>query len=460
MALKLYNTLTRQKEEFVPIKGKKVGLYTCGPTVYNFAHIGNLRAYIFADILKRTLEYNGYSVLQVMNITDVDDKTIRDSKFKYPQMEPLAALKKFTKEYEGYFWEDLKKLNINKPTKITPATKYIREMQKLVHNIYQAGFAYVKDGSVYFDLRKYSAEHHYGELLNIDLTGFKAGARVDADEYEKENIQDFVLWKGEKEGEPSWRFKLAGKNLPGRPGWHIECSAMGETELGCPFDIHIGGVDLKFPHHENEIAQSVVGYDVARPVNYWLHSEHILVDGQKMAKRLNNFYTLQDLEKKGFNSLAYRYLCLSVNYNKKLNFSWQALTGAENSLANLSEIIASYNQPKTGCPEFESDFLKALNDDLNIPKCLSVMWDLIKSGHSNSAKKKTLLKFDEVLGLGLAKIKKEKVVISNTIKKLANERLAARQNKDWKKSDELRKEIEKLGFIIEDSKDGYQIRKK
>lgn len=286
----LYNTLTRKKEEFRPIKDNEIGLYTCGPTVYNYAHIGNLRSYIFADILVRTLRYNlgEEKVKWVMNITDVDDKTIRDSKIKYPDLPSMEALQKFTKEYEEYFWQDMQSLNVKTPDIITHATdqKYIAGMQELVKNIVDKGYGYIKEGSVYFDVQKFAKNHKYGNLINLDMAGFKAGTRVDADEYEKENVQDFVLWKGYKEGEPVWEFDLNGEKLPGRPGWHIECSAMGELELGCPFDIHTGGIDLKFPHHENEIAQSVVGYNCEQPINYWLHNEHLLVDGQRMGKKI------------------------------------------------------------------------------------------------------------------------------------------------------------------------------
>ena len=302
----LYNTLTRKKEEFKPIKKDKVGLYTCGPTVYNYAHIGNLRSFVFADLLVRILKYNygEKNVKWVMNITDVDDKTIRDSKIKYPDLSHMEALKKFTAEFEEYFWRDLSKLNILKPDSITHAadTVYIKKMQDLVKNIFVSGYAYVKDGSVYFDVGKYSQKYKYGVLVDIDVSKMKSGVRIDDDEYEKENIQDFVLWKGQKEDEPSWEFEFDGQKLPGRPGWHIECSAMGQAELGMPFDIHTGGVDLKFPHHENEIHQSVIGYKTEKPVNYWLHNEYLLVDGKKMGKRFNNFYTIKDLEEKNINS--------------------------------------------------------------------------------------------------------------------------------------------------------------
>jgi len=321
--IKFFNTLTRQKEEFIPLKDNQAGIYTCGPTVYNAAHIGNLRSFVFADILQRALKYNGLEVNWIMNITDVDDKTIRDSEIKYPEMEPMQALLKFTREYEKIFWQDLEKLNIEKPNKIPRATEFIAQMQDLIVKIIEADFAYEKDGSFYFDVKKYSQNHKYGQLVNLDLSQLKTGTRALSDEYEKDNLQDFVLWKTTKEKEPSWDFEFKNKNYPGRPGWHIECSAMSKEYLGIPFDIHTGGIDLKFPHHENEIAQSVSGYKADKLANFFLHNEHILVDNEKMSKSKNNFFTLEDVENKKFNPLAFRYFCLNSHYRSKLNFTWQ-----------------------------------------------------------------------------------------------------------------------------------------
>jgi len=477
MTLKFFNTLTRQEEDFRSLRGKRVGMYTCGPTVYNYAHIGNLRSYVFADILKRVLDYNGFKVKQVMNITDVDDKTIRDSRAKYPELDPMAALKKFTAEYENYFWADLKKLNIEMPQKITHATEYIKEMQKLVKRIFKAGFGYIKEGSAYFDLQKYiKSGHKYGNLINIDFSGFKAGARGDADEYEKENVRDFVLWKGRKDCEPAWDFKLNGENLPGRPGWHIECSAMGEAELGCPFDIHTGGIDLKFPHHENEIAQSAAGYGADRPVNFWLHNEHLLIDGQRMGKRFNNFYTVKDLEAKGFGPLAYRYLCLQTHYGKPMNFTWEALQAAGKGLDNLKQLAIKNYQSKIKIgkidEEFKERFLAAVDDNLNLAEGLAILQEVLKSDLAAGEKLATILDFDRVLGLGfndLSPVIEENVAIRDQIdltllpreiKELAGERLVARQNKDWARSDELRVQIEAAGFAVEDEKSGYKIKKK
>jgi len=473
--LYLYNTLTRKKEEFSPIKKGEVGLYTCGPTVYNYAHIGNLRSYVFADLLVRTLKYNygEKNVKWVMNITDVDDKTIRDSKIKYPDLSPMEALKKFTSEFEECFWQDLKKLNINMPdaTPHAASDNYIKVQKELVKKIFAAGYAYVKDGSVYFDVIKYSKKYKYGLLVDLDVSKLKSDERIDKDEYEKDNVQDFVLWKGEKEGEPSWEFELDGEKLPGRPGWHIECSAMGEAELGMPFDIHTGGIDLKFPHHENEIHQSVIGYQCAKPVNYWLHNEHLLVDGQRMGKRFNNFYTIKDLEAKNINPLAYRFLCLQTGYGKVMNFTWEGLEAAENGLKHLyNQFRELYfwpenngkNNIKTGeekiNEKFNNDFIEAINDDLNLSQALAVAQELLKSNLTQEEKYATILKFDEVLGLNFKRFISEE--LDNEAKELIKERDNARKEKSYQLADELRSKLEKLGYIVEDTKDGQRVYKK
>jgi cysteinyl-tRNA synthetase len=457
MMLKFYNTLSRSKEEFKPLNSAEVGLYTCGPTVYNFAHIGNLRAYMFADVLKKVLLYNNFQVKHIMNLTDVDDKTIKNSKLEFPEMDPMLALKKFTTRYSEAFLQDLEKLNIAPASFYSKATDYVKEMQELILKIADQGYAYEAGGSVYFDLQKYLANYNYGYLINLDLDNFKKGARVDLDEYEKENIQDFVLWKGQKAGEPFWDFTFLEQNLPGRPGWHIECSAMAKELLGMPFDIHTGGIDLKFPHHEDEIAQNIVGYQIEKPINYWLHNDFILVDGQKMSKSLGNVYSLIDLEQKNISPLAYRYLVLQTHYRSQLNFTWDSLGSAQNGLDNLYNIIRDWNEEeKVGCAEYEARFLEAINDDLDTPKALAIMHELIKDQDVVIGdKKKTLLKFDEVFGLSLGEIKK--VEIPQAVLDLAEQREQARQNKDWKKSDELRGEILKLGFEIEDGKEGFKI---
>src|SRR3989344_5943968 len=310
--IKLYNTLTRKKELFKPLKKGVVRMYTCGPTVYGYVHIGNFRSFIFEDILRRVLQTRSYKVKHIMNVTDVDDKTIIASQ------KAGKELGEFTKFYEKTFEEDLKKLNILSPTKpLARATEHIPEMVALIQKLLQRKYAYEKDGSVYFDVSRFA---RYGKLAHLDKKGLKAGARVDVDEYAKNAAQDFALWKAKKDGEPSWPAPFG----EGRPGWHIECSSMSLTYLGQPFDIHAGGVDLIFPHHENEIAQSEAA--IGKPfVRYWLHGEHLLVDGHKMSKSLGNAFTLRTLEEKGFSPLDFRYLTLSAHYRSKLNFTWQSL---------------------------------------------------------------------------------------------------------------------------------------
>jgi cysteinyl-tRNA synthetase len=454
--LTFYNTLSRKKEVFEPIADKRVGIYCCGPTVYGFAHIGNWRAYIFSDTLLRTLHFNNLKTTFVMNITDVDDKTIRDSKMKYPDLEPMAALKKFTKEYEEIFWRDLAKLNIQKPDKIPHATELIGPMQELIVNILNSGYAYEKDGSFYFNVGKYSKDHQYGQLVALDLGQLKTGLRILSDEYEKEEVQDFVLWKASKPGEPSWDFAWQRKNYPGRPGWHIECSAMSHEYLSTPFDIHTGGVDLRFPHHENEIAQSVAGYRTEKLADFFLHNEHVLVDGQRMGKRFKNFYILADLTEKNFRPLSYRYLILTAHYRSKLNFTWKSLQAAQSALNRLYQVFGEY--PENGKIEknYKKEFEAAIYDDLDTPKALALAWKLTKDGQvSDADKKKTLLDFDKVFGLGLDMI--EILEIPDEIKELADQREKLRQEKKWQEADEVRKKIEENGWQIQDSEQGPKI---
>lgn len=447
--LHLYNTLTRQIGEFKPLKPKKVGIYTCGPTVYNFVHIGNLRTYIFEDVLKRIFFFNDYKVKHVMNLTDVDDKTIKNS-----QMAGLP-LSKFTAQYTRFFKEDIKKLNILSPTKFAPATHYIKQMVKTTQNLLKNGMAYAKDGSVYFSIYKFK---DYGRLSQLDKRELKTGATVDVDEYEKANPADFVLWKtwSEKDGPIFWNTPL-GK---GRPGWHIECTAISTTELGQPFDIHVGAVDLIFPHHENEIAQAEASTG-KKFVNYWLHGEHLMVDGQKMSKSLNNFYTLRDILNKNYNPLAFRYFTFTAHYRSKMNFTWEALQAAQNALDNLYQLARELKKPEkiiTKNP-WQEKFLQAINDDLNMPQALAVVWEMLKSDLPKTTKAGLLLKFDEVLGLDIKKYLGKKVKVPARIQNLLKERETARANKDWTKSDSLREEIKKLGFTVEDTSKGQTIRK-
>jgi len=482
--IKLYNTLSRKKEPFKPIR-KQVSLYTCGPTVYDFAHIGNLRTYVFEDVLRRTLKYDGYRVKQVMNITDIDDKIIKRSQ------KEKKDIFKITQPLTKIFFDDLKKLNIEKAEVYPLATKHIKEIIKLIQILIKKGFAYTgKDKSIYFDIAKFK---NYGRLSGLKKRELKIGARIEADEYNKNQAQDFVLWKSAKPNEHFWPSPYGN----GRPGWHIECSAMAMKYLGGEpsqtIDIHAGAVDLIFPHHENEIAQSEAATD-RKFVNYWVEGEHLLVDGKKMAKSSNNFYTLADIEDKNFNPLAFRYLVLISHYRSKLNFTWESLQAAQSALNNLYAFIQTTNDKQLTTNDdkqiknYEKQFLAHINDDLNTPKAISVVWQIIsasargrcasgaKGGSlsvrqagasggkdnnlSSAAKKQLLLKFDKVLGLGLNNLKPQKTAeISREISLLVQKREILRVNKQFIQADGLRKKIEKLGFKIEDTALGPQIRK-
>ncbi len=481
MPLRLFNALTLRKEIFKPLRDKKVGFYACGPTVYDFAHIGNFRSYIFADILKRTLKFNGYKTTWVMNITDVDDKTINNSKKDYPDLEPKAALLKFTKKYEKIFWQDLFELNISRPDKIPHATGFIPQMQELVVNILAAGYGYEKENSFFFNVEKYSKDHRYGQLVNLDLEQLKTGERIRNDEYGKEDIQDFVLWKAAKEGEPSWNFKYQNRNYSGRPGWHIECSAMSSEYLGVPFDIHTGGIDLKFPHHENEIAQTEAAFGKI-PAKFWLYNEHLFIDGNKMSKSLGNLITLDEISRR-FNPLAYRYLVLTAHYRSPLNMIWESLKAAQIALDNLYRTIWDLKLAEArnfwlaellvkiglagkktknifqAIKKYEEDFLEIINDDLDTPKAVALAWQLIEDGNIPPAgKKKLLFRFDEIFGLQLNKVKI--VPPPAEIKKLAAQRDQYRHDKQWEKADILRAKIEEKGWLAEDTAEGTKLKPK
>jgi len=449
--LKLHNTLSRRKDAFKPIKKSVVRLYTCGPTVYDRAHIGNLRTYIFEDILRRTLKYDGYRVKQIMNITDVEDKIIK--RFKREKKKDIHEI---TKPYTKAFFEDIGKLNIEKAEGYPTVTGNIREIIRLIRRLEKRGFAYRgRDGSIYFDISKFK---DYGRLARIKKVNLKSGVRVSADEYEKGDIGDFVLWKKKKKGEPSWKSPFG----EGRPGWHIECSAIGMKHLGGSFDIHTGGVDNIFPHHDNEIAQSE-GATGEKFVNYWVHGEHLIVDGRKMSKSLKNFYTLEDLEDKGFNPISFRYLMLTAHYRSKLNFTWRAMESASRALNNIYREMAYINIIMKGDKEkrgvrktagYEKSFMEALNDDLNTPKALSVMWSVVRDkGLSAGIKKELLMKFDKVLGLNL-KVAESFLNIPEKIDQLVHHRENLRSHKQFIQADALRKRVEDLGYTIEDTEKG------
>ncbi|MBI5414045.1 cysteine--tRNA ligase [Candidatus Peregrinibacteria bacterium] len=459
MQFLLQNTLSGQKETFSPKHGNQVDYYSCGPTVYNVVHIGNLRAFLNADTLYRWMKYGmKYDVRWVMNITDVDDKTIRDSQKEFPEMNPMEALLKFTRKYEEFFFRDLEILSIHRDSfyKNPRATESIPEMQELIRSIMESGIGYEKDGSIYFSLEKYTEKSTYGRLVHLNLDAMKTGSRTLADEIEKENVQDFVLWKAHKEGEPSWAFSLNGKNFPGRPGWHIECSAMSKAAFKkFPFDIHSGGVDLKFPHHEDEIAQSTAGYaeDTAR---FWVHNEHLLVQGKKMSKSLGNFYTLHDLMKKGFSPAAIRFFLVTNHYQTKLNLSDESIFAAKNSLDRIHNKVREIqkNPAKQGksLKKYRQSFEDALCDDLNTPQAAATLFEALDAESPHLEELEEFLRFaEQIFGVNFSP---KNIEVPEKILSLAKKRQDARKRKDWKMADELRKEIESRGYEVRDEKEG------
>ena len=459
MELKLYNTLSRKKEPFKAIDGNRVRMYSCGPTVYYYAHIGNLRAYLFMDNLRRVLKYNGYELLHAMNITDVghlesdadegEDKMAKAAKRE--NKDPYEIAKFYTEK----FMIDLDKLNINKPEVICKATDHIKEMEEYVLKIMENGYAYETKDTIYFDTSKLDK---YGVLSNINIDEQKAGARVEFDT-EKRNVTDFALWIKAPENHIMKWDSFWGKCYP---GWHIECSAMGRKYLGEHFDIHTGGIDHIPIHHENEIAQSK-GCTGQIPANWWMHCEFLLIDGGKMSKSLNNVYTISDLEAKGFTAMDYRMFNFTSNYRNKLNFTWDSLEAAKIALTRLRE---SYKRQADGTEnvadsvieEYEIKFEEAINDDLNMPQAMSVVWEVAKNPVKSTKFAELLRKFDEVLGFKLDS--KEELELPDEVKKIVEERKIAREKKEWAKSDELRDALNEMGYIVKDSKTGMEILKK
>lgn len=462
--MKLYNTLTRTVQDFAPLEGNTVHFYSCGPTVYDHAHIGNLRAYIFADTLHRTLLATGLEVTRVMNYTDIDDKTVARSQQKYPGDEPMVALKKLTKEYIDLFHSDMLKIG-NRTDNITfmAATDNIGPMQTLITKLYEDGFAYVADDGVYFSIDAYrKSGKTYGQLLTLSAEN-TSEARIQNDEYDKESAHDFALWKTQKPGEPAWEFELDGRKLAGRPGWHIECSAMSRAGLGQPFDLHTGGVDNIFPHHENEIAQSTAGQDNPMMAHFFAHNEHLLVDGKKMAKSANNFYTLENVIQKGYEPLAFRLLILQSHYRSQAQFSFANLESAQNRLKDYQAMAALQWQATdsaTGNASFmqtSSDILEALQDDLNTPQALarlSAFSDEIRDNGLRLNELPALQNFlqflDATLGLSLSQVPD----ISDEQKQIIKEREHARTTKDWEKSDNLRDQLADQGIGLQDTPSG------
>ena len=441
--MRIYNTLSKQIEDFQPQNPPQVTMYTCGPTVYDHMHIGNLRTFLFSDIMQKTLKYNGFEVKSAENITDIDDKIIKRAK------EKGTTIGQISEEYTRYFFEDIQKLNIEKPLFQPKATEYVKKMIEYVQDLVRKGFAYAEeDGSVYFDISKFAG---YGKLSGVEKRELKTGTRVLSDEYSKEDVQDFALWKAVGEDEVGFDSPW-GK---GRPGWHMECSVMSQSILGNKIDLHLGGIDLVFPHHENEIAQSEAKTGEKPFVKYWVHGAHILVNGKKMSKSLHNFFTLSELEKQEFEPLVLRYLYLQTHYRQEMNFTFEGLEGAQNALNNLRGEVSTWDKPEIGCAEFEERFLQAVNDDLNTPKALAVMWELVKSDYPTSAKAQSLFKFDKILGLNLADVKKKAKVgaVPEEVLRLVKERESLRKEKRYHMADELRHKIKKLGYDLKD-KDG------
>jgi cysteinyl-tRNA synthetase len=455
--LRLYNTLSRKKEDFVPLEDGRAGLYTCGPTVYNYAHIGNFRTYIFEDVLRRYLKYRGFDVFQVMNITDIEDKIIRDSQAAG------VTIAEFTSAYTDSFFEDLDSLNIERAEEYPRATDCVEDMVRIIEKLLERGHAYRSEGGIYFRISSFP---EYGQLSGVDPAGIKTGARVASDEYEKEDVRDFALWKDRKEGEPSWPTAFGD----GRPGWHIECSAMSMRYLGPHFDIHTGGVDNIFPHHENEIAQSR-GATGEPFVNYWLHSEHLIVDGEKMSKSKGNFYTLRDLTALGFSPVAIRYLLLSVHYRKQLNFTLEGISHAGQAIGRLRDFLERMSGtgfPEGEDPEFTASvergregFEAAMDDDLNTAGALGALFQMVREGNAAAdggrLRQENARQFaaqarrmDDVLGVLRPAAAEQDASFGENLRRLVEERAVARTAKDFAKADIIRQELCDAGYELED----------
>ena len=459
MPLKLYNTLTRTQDEFRPSEGDTVRMYSCGPTVYNYVHIGNLRTFTFQDILRRHLRRSGWKLKHVMNITDVDDKIIRSAG------EAGQTIGEYTKKYRESFLEDCAALRLEPPEIITPATEYIPQMVDLISRMAEQGHTYESEGSTYFRIASFPT---YGRLSRLDVKGIKAGARVDNDEYEKDDARDFALWKASKAGEPAWESPFGA----GRPGWHIECSAMAMANLGETFDIHTGGVDLAFPHHENEIAQAEAA--TGKPfVRFWVHCEHLLVNGQKMAKSLGNFYTLRDLLEKGYKPEAIRFLLASTPHRKQLNFTFDGLDGAASAIERLRNFqrriegggfsegasAAVTELANTAIAKFD----EGMDDDLNTALAMAATFDFVREANTKidsgelfsdnvADARRVLDQFDSIFDVLQGSASGQ--LTAEEIEKRIAQRLEARKARDFALADKIRDDLAADGVIIQDGKDG------
>ena len=465
MAIQLYNTLTKTKEDFKPIEGNTVRMYSCGPTVYSYAHIGNFRTYVFMDTLRRVLEYNGYELKHVMNITDVghleSDADEGEDKMEKAARKENKDPYEIANFYTKIFLKDMEKLNIDKPEIITKATENISQMIDYVKEIIKNGYAYETSKGIYFDISKLDK---YPVLSNRKLDDQIAGARVDVDT-EKKNPYDFALWIKAPENhimkwESPWGLSY--------PGWHIECSAMGRKYLGDQFDIHTGGIDHIPTHHENEIAQSK-GLTGKIPAKTWMHVEFLQVDGGKMSKSLGNTYILDQLQEKGIEPLAYKLFCFTAHYRTKLNFTFDTALATQKALTRLREGFVKHQQgteniDEQEIKEYENKFLETINDDLNMPAAMGIVWEIVRNEHKSNHFAELLLKFDKVLGLDLENSKKyleesKNVELPEDIQDLIEKRKEARENKDWSLSDRIRDELKEKGYIVKDTKEGMTIEK-
>lgn len=461
MDLYFYNTLTREKNIFKPIDSNEVKIYSCGPTVYKDATIGNMRTSIFQDVLRKVLRYNGYKIKHVMNITDVghlvsDGDEGEDKMLKSAREEHKTPLE-IAEHYTQLFFNDLEDLNVERPEIVCKATEHIKEMLEYVEELVENGYAYETSTAIYFDISKLDK---YPVLSNLDLKEQKAGARIDVDT-EKRNPYDFALWiKAPENHLMKWDSPWG----PSYPGWHIECSAMGRKYLGEQFDIHTGGIDLIPTHHENEIAQSK-GTCGKIPANYWMHGEYLLINGGKMSKSLGNTYLVKDIKEKGYNPLVYKLFSYSSHYRNKLNFTWEGMESASKSLERLKNGYQNHLKGTDKVDEeiinkYEEKFHEAINDDLNMPSAMGVVWEVVRNEDKSPSLAKLLLKFDTVLGLKIDENNSKNEELPKEILELVEQRKVARENKEWNKSDELRDLITEKGYIVKDTKQGQEVSKK